>query len=157
MSSIKGLVLALDKQVIAISSLDALAYQLAFTNYQACNLLIYALIDARKNSLYFNYYKFINNNLVKQEKETVIFPKDLVDFIKQKENQKALLIGNGAILYKNFFEDNLHDLVAFAPQNLNIIKASIIGLLANNQNSKNNLNLIDSVFEITPSYVRQEF
>ena len=119
-STIKGLAYALQKPVVGISSLDALAWQ--------CNqtpLLICALIDARKKEVYSCRYRFINQEMIKEASEQVGFPTDSVQGI----HEPCVFVGNGAMLYRELIIDELRDLAIFADNSRNFIRASTIAEL----------------------------
>ena len=119
-STIKGLAYALQKPVVGISSLDALAWQ--------CNqtpLLICALIDARKKEVYSCRYRFINQEMIKEASEQVASPADSVQGIQEP----CVFVGNGAMLYRELIIDELRDLAIFADNSRNFIRASTIAEL----------------------------
>lgn len=119
-SSIKGLAYALQKPVVGISSLDALAWQ--------CNqtpLLICALIDARKKEVYSCRYRFIDREMIKEASEKVASPADSLRGI----HEPCVFVGNGAMLYRELIAAELGDLAVFADNSHNLIRASTIAEL----------------------------
>jgi tRNA threonylcarbamoyladenosine biosynthesis protein TsaB len=119
-STIKGLALATDLPVAGISSLDALAWQSAFSP-----LLICALIDARRGELYSATYRIQNSRLTVRNEAQALPPERVADMI----DESCLMIGNGADLYRDRFAEMLGDSVRFARPSQNIIRASSVAQL----------------------------
>jgi tRNA threonylcarbamoyladenosine biosynthesis protein TsaB len=90
-STIKGLVVASEKPVVGVSSLEALALQVSYSRDLICPIL-----DARRGEVYFSRYRFLNGHLKKQTKERVAPPDQAVEDL----NESCLFVGNGALLYK---------------------------------------------------------
>ncbi|MBM3252476.1 MAG: tRNA (adenosine(37)-N6)-threonylcarbamoyltransferase complex dimerization subunit type 1 TsaB [Candidatus Omnitrophica bacterium] len=103
-STVKGLAMACAKPVIGISTLDILAANITRENRQICTI-----IDAKRNSVYYCFYR--NNNehlrkigsyglidigeLIKKIKEDTVFTGDGLDIfgqlIKDKLGKKAII------------------------------------------------------------------
>ena len=86
-STIKGLAFPLNKPVVGVSSLDALAWQCAQSAYLICPLL-----DARKKEVYACRYRFKNNELIKDGNEKVASPAEAVRGIREP----CIFVGNAA-------------------------------------------------------------
>ncbi len=90
----KGLGLALEKPLIGVPTVDALAYNLCGTDRVICPLM-----DARRNQVYTGLYKF------KDEKFTIIQEQtatDIHEIIKQinEIGQPVIYLGDGMDVYK---------------------------------------------------------
>ena len=120
-STIKGLAHALDKPVVGISSLDALAWQCADRSYLICPLL-----DARKGEVYSATYRFENDTLTQKSLENATAPEAAVEGLKEP----CVFIGSGAQLYRRNITNVLGNLANFAPEDQNIIRASSVGFLS---------------------------
>jgi tRNA threonylcarbamoyladenosine biosynthesis protein TsaB len=120
-STIKGMAHALDKPVVGISSLDALAWQCV-----DCSFLICALLDARKGEVYSATYRFRDKTLTQISREAATTPIAAVEAIKEP----CIFIGNGAELYRGDITTKLGDCAYFAPEGQHIIRASSVGFLS---------------------------
>jgi len=142
-SSVKGLAVALDKPVVGVSSLDALAQQAAPSSYLVCPLL-----DARKDEVYFCTYR-INHDIFIKEKEEMVMPPD--EAIKDID-QPCSFVGSGAQLYREVIQAGLGNMAYFAPQNQNIIRASTVAYLSLEKFESGET---DEVGGLTPHYIRK--
>ncbi len=120
-SAVKGLAWSLNKPVVGISSLDALAWQCIPAAYPICTLL-----DARKQEVYYCRYHFRDGELKKDRSEQVIAPAEAINDIREP----CLFIGNGANLYKEEILEKLGELAHFAGWNQDIIRASSVARLS---------------------------
>lgn len=120
-STVKGLAHALNKPVVGVSSLDALAWQCADRSHLIC-----ALLDARKGEVYSATYRFENDTLTQKSLENVTAPEVAVEGLKEP----CVFIGSGAQLYRRNITNVLGNLANFAPEDQNIIRASSVGFLS---------------------------
>jgi tRNA threonylcarbamoyladenosine biosynthesis protein TsaB len=120
-STIKGMAHALDKPVVGISSLDALAWQCAERSYLIC-----ALLDARKGEVYSATYRFRDDTLTQISREKASTPVAAIEGIKEP----CVFIGSGAELYREDITKILGDRAYFAPEGDHIIRASSVGFLS---------------------------
>lgn len=142
-STIKGLAVAPEKPVVGVSSLEALAIQVAFSPDLICPLL-----DARKGEVYFSRYRFLNGQLIKQTKEDVVPPDKAVENL----NESCLFVGNGALLYKEMILEKMGGFASFAPMTQNTIRASTIAYFSM---AKFENNHTDDIEKILPYYIRK--
>ena len=70
----KGLALALKKPLVAVPTVEALAYNLYDTNGLICPIM-----DARRNQVYTGIYRFENHKLVTLEDQMAVSITDLLD------------------------------------------------------------------------------
>ena len=142
-STIKGLAHALDKPVVGISSLDALAWQCADRSYLIC-----ALLDARKGEVYSATYRYNHDTLTQKSPESASAPEAAV----QKIKEPCVFIGSGAQHYHKRLSTLLGDLAHFAPKSQNIIRASSVACL-----SMKRFETRDTVaaVDLVPHYIRQ--
>jgi tRNA threonylcarbamoyladenosine biosynthesis protein TsaB len=142
-STIKGLAFSLNKPVIGISSLDALAWQCAQSPYLICSLL-----DARKKEGYFCRYRFRNEELVKQGDEKVGAPVEALRDIQEP----CIFVGNAAQMYREKISAELGELAHFAARGQNAIRASSIAWLSMAGFSGRGNNDVEL---LTPRYIRK--
>jgi len=130
-STIKGLAWSLNKPVVGVSSLDAIAWQCAPSPYP-------------------NYcrYRFSGDELKKEGIEQVAPP----DRVFGDIHEPCLFVGNGALLYKGKILDELGESAHFAGWNQHSIQASTVaGLsLARFRHQKT-----DDVALLVPQYIRK--
>ncbi len=120
-STVKGLAHALNKPVVGVSSLDALAWQCADRSHLIC-----ALLDARKGEVYSATYRFEKDTLTQKSLENATAPEAAVEGLKEP----CVFIGSGAQLYRRNITNVLGNLANFAPEDQNIIRASSVGFLS---------------------------
>lgn len=142
-STIKGLVVASEKPVVGISSLETLAFQVSHSRDLICPIL-----DARKGEVYFSRYRFLNGHLKRQTKERVAPPDKAVDDL----NESCLFVGNGALLYKEMILEKMGESAFFAPMIQNTIRASTIAYLSMAKFENNDT---DDIEKILPYYIRK--
>ncbi len=142
-STIMGLAAASEKPVVGVSSLEALAVQVPFSQELIC-----PLIDARKGEVYFSRYRLINGRLKRQTDEQVTCPEKVLDGMKEA----CCFVGNGALLYKSQILEKLGDFASFAPMVHNTIRASTVARLSMEKFKNNNT---DNIQEFSPHYIRR--
>ena len=109
MSVIKGFSLKIKVPVIPIPSLDGLAHNLCYSDYLVCPLM-----DARKGEVYTAFYQKKEDYLTKISEDRVLNPEQLMDDI----DEDVVLLGDGALLYKELIKNRLQEKAHFAPFNL---------------------------------------
>ena len=121
LSTIKGLSWSLNKPVVGVSTLEALAMNIPYSDKPVCPML-----DARKKEVYAAVYK-CNNNLPECiMPDTALSPDNLINKIKEP----TIFLGDGIKVYGSLIKDMLKDTAVIAPAHLWQIKASSVGLLA---------------------------
>lgn len=142
-STIKGLAHALDKPVVGISSLEALAWQCGQTSYLICPLL-----DARKDEVYGITYRFNADQLVQKTNARAMIPEAVVEDIKSP----CVFIGSGARLYRQNIIAALGSLAHFVPDGQNMIRASSVAFLSMPRFEAHDT---DEVAGLVPHYIRK--
>ncbi len=142
-STIKGLVVASEKPVVGVSSLEALALQVSYSRDLICPIL-----DARRGEVYFSRYRFLNGHLKKQTIERVAPPYQAVDDL----NESCLFVGNGAVVYKEMILEKMGEFASFAPLIQNTIRASTMAYLSMAKFENNDT---DDIEKILPYYIRK--
>ncbi|MCA9483925.1 MAG: tRNA (adenosine(37)-N6)-threonylcarbamoyltransferase complex dimerization subunit type 1 TsaB [Nitrospina sp.] len=100
LSLIKGFVLAMEKPVMGISSLEAWARALGEKQEPVCSLL-----DARKGEVYYALFQNSPRGLERVGKEEVIPPGE----VSSRIHQPARFTGTGVERYRNLLQDTLGD------------------------------------------------
>lgn len=145
MATFKGICNGLNKPLLGISSLDALAYNLAYTDGIICPIL-----DALRGNVYTSIYKFDKNTLVKLEDYSAIAVEDLIEKLKEY-NSKVTFIGDGVYKHRETISVNL-PLSCFAPTHLNVVKASSLGELGYNLLKEGSA---ENIYTLAPLYIRK--
>ncbi|WP_251861521.1 tRNA (adenosine(37)-N6)-threonylcarbamoyltransferase complex dimerization subunit type 1 TsaB [Clostridium sp. Marseille-Q2269] len=121
-ATVKGLSEGTKKPFISVSSLDSLAFNLAFTEGIICPIL-----DALRGNVYTSLYKFENEKLEKLMDYNVISITDLIDILKCR-NESITFVGDGILKFKDTILSALSN-VKFAPSHLNLARSSSLGEL----------------------------
>jgi len=138
MSVAKGLAMGLDIPLVGISTMDALADNLSYCNYQICPLISSrgqpARFDAKQagGDVYSAIYKISGKNVKKIEKEAVF---DIEQRLK-KINKPTIFVGEAALRHKSLIKKKLGSLALFAPLSLNYIRASDIAFMSRDKIKK---------------------
>ncbi len=119
----KGLGLALEKPIIPVPTVDALAYNLVGHSYVVCPLM-----DARRNQTYTGLYRFQENTM-----ETIL-PQCAValDEIIQKINElgePVVFLGDGVPVFTETIEEKVKVPHCYAPAHCNKQRAAAVATL----------------------------
>lgn len=142
-SSIKGLALAVNKPVMGISSLEALAQQSEPEAERIC-----AIIDARKGEVYAAFYQVTPEGLNPENDEVALPPHELLMDI----SEPCVFVGSGAMIYRDVITEKLGDHACFAQPAQHIIRASTVALLALKRFENGE---VGEIAEWVPHYIRK--
>ena len=145
MSTIKGLSQGSNKPFISISSLDALAYNMAYTPGIICPIL-----DALRGNVYTALYQFEGSNLNRFTDYKIISIKELLTLVKEQK-KSVTFIGDGISLFKEQIENELPE-ANFAPAHLNLVRASALGELGLKKLVQGES---DDLYDSAPIYIRK--
>ncbi len=141
----KGLGLALDKPIIPVPTVDAMAYNLWGTDKAVCPLM-----DARRQQAYTGLYEFENGNLKAVVPQCAVDISEIIE--KVNENKKAVIfLGDGVPVFKEYIAEHVTVPCEFAPATCNRQRASgvaVLGQLLYEQGS------VESAAEHKPDYLR---
>lgn len=118
----KGLAHGLDKKIIPIPTLDAMAYNISYSE----NLIV-PIMDARRNQVYGCVYKN-ETNLEKITNYLATDINELLEIVKNL-NKKAIFLGDGVPVFKERIKE-YSDKFEFAKPFNNMQRASALGALA---------------------------
>jgi len=141
LSTVKGLAAAIAKPVVGVSSLDALAWPLAWTRRP-----VVAMIDARRGEVYHARFSGEDGSEPSQ-KAMVDDPEEAIE----KLPEGAILVGSGAVLYREVWARRRPD-VCLAPETAHVIRAASVGMLAMDRFENRTA---DSVEVLAPEYIRK--
>lgn len=122
LSTAKGLIMAAEKPLIGVPTLDGLAAQLPFSRYPVC-----ALLDARKKEVFYAFYRHDGRGTAQLTSDYRALPPDL---LAGKINEPTLFIGDGVSVYRDLLRAALGDLALFPPAETCFPRAAAIGMLA---------------------------
>ena len=142
-STAKGLVHALKKPLVGISSLLVLA-----TQAKAGRHLICSMLDARKKEVYYAFYRSEDGVPTIQGGEGVLSPEKIVGSI----DGPCMFIGAGALAYRSLIEDSLGRSALFPPDGHHVIRASTLAWIAKERFAGGSA---DEAERFVPTYVRE--
>jgi tRNA threonylcarbamoyladenosine biosynthesis protein TsaB len=142
-TSVKGLAFSLNKPVVGVSSLQALAFQCRPNPYLICPVL-----DARKQEVYFCHYRFKKGYPAQESPEQVASPAEAVRGIREP----CVFVGNGAKLYRELITTRLGGLAHFAAESRHTIQASAVAWLSLPRFQQQKT---DDVRLLVPQYIRK--
>lgn len=143
-ATVKGLAYGRNIPIIKVSSLDALAKNIDFTDYYVCPIL-----DARRNEVYTALYK--GNEKLRNEE--CIKLDELLDILDNmiKSGEKVVFVGDAAEKFFDKISEKLNDKVIKAPINLVGMRGSSVILKALETGEKT-----DAVSYV-PNYLKEPF
>lgn len=148
----KGLGLALDKPLIAVPTVDGLAYNLYGTDRVICPLM-----DARRNQVYTGIYEFEGERLKAIEPQMAVSIQEIAEKLCLL-NRDVIFLGDGVPVYRQKVTEILTEgLVpagrhfSFAPAHLNKQRAGAVGTLALRYLKEGK---VQSAAEHQPDYLR---
>jgi tRNA threonylcarbamoyl adenosine modification protein YeaZ len=121
-ATVKGLSQGTGKPFVGMCSLDALAYNMAYTEGVICPIL-----DALRGNVYTALYKFKEEKLERISEYMAISLEELIDKLKET-GEACSFIGDGVPLHKEVLKQAFPK-VSFAPAHLNFVRASALGEL----------------------------
>ena len=122
----KGIALAKDKPMIAVPTLEAMAYNLVGDKRLICPVM-----DARRKHLYTGLYRFDGDSLVTQMVQSLMSYEELVSILNDM-NEEVVFVGDGIEVAKDYIEVNLKCDYTFSPAPLRTQRASSVALVAIN-------------------------
>lgn len=119
----KGLGLALDKPLVHVPTIDALAYNMWGTTDQVCPLM-----DARRQQAYTGLYEFRENELNTLIPQCAVGIDEIIERVNQT-GRKTIFLGDGADVFHDYIEEHCVVPYAFAPANNNKQRAASVAAL----------------------------
>lgn len=117
----KGLAHGLNKPIIPVSTLDALAYNVMYTDKLICPIM-----DARRNQVYTALYQWEDETFNRIMEPSPMEIGELLEVIDNFE-QEVIFLGDGVPVYKQNIMDGLDSSKScFAPANNNIQRAASV-------------------------------
>lgn len=145
-ATIKSLAHVTNKPVVGIPTLDALAFNLPYSEG-----IIVPIMDARRNRVFTGIYKWENGSLCVIQKQNVMELDELINILS-KRNESIIVNGDGTLVYREKLLKALGDRVLFAPKSANMARASSVAELALSRAKEGKL---ESFFDLVPDYLRK--
>lgn len=119
----KGLGLALNKPLIHIPTVDALAYNLTGHRDMVCPLM-----DARRNQTYTGLYRFDGNRMQIVKPQCAVGIDEIISEIN-KTGEAVVFLGDGVAVFENYIKENCQVPYSFAPAHVNKQRAGAVAAL----------------------------
>jgi tRNA threonylcarbamoyladenosine biosynthesis protein TsaB len=143
-STIKGLSLAIDKPIVGVSTLEALAVNAIPTRKMICPML-----DARRNQVYAALYSVGSDGLPKAlNRENLV---DIEIFLRGLKLDNIVFLGDGAIRYEGLIVETLRHRAVVCGRGQQRILTSAVGLIGLHQYRKGSV--LDA-YNLAPIYLR---
>ncbi|HDD35547.1 MAG TPA: tRNA (adenosine(37)-N6)-threonylcarbamoyltransferase complex dimerization subunit type 1 TsaB [Candidatus Desulfofervidus auxilii] len=117
----KGLAFALNKPIVGVNSLDALAFNFSSTPYLICPML-----DAKKNQIFTAIYEVKKDEIKRISPYQSVFPEILLKGLRRK----TIFVGTGVFIYEELIKKRLKRKAIFPPIHLHRIHPETIAYLA---------------------------
>lgn len=121
----KGLGLALNKPLIGVPTLEALAYNLYDT---APGTLVCPIMDARRKQVYTGVYAFENHNLITIKDQAALPMDELIRELNSLE-RPVIFFGDGVPVFRDMIAERCQVPYSFAPAHLNRQRAGAVAAL----------------------------
>lgn len=119
----KGLGLALNKPIVAVPTLDSLAYNLYGTDRLICPMM-----DARRNQVYTGLYEFVSSEFKVVKEQRAVAIDEIISEINGL-NKKVIFLGDGVEAYQQVLMEKTMVDYDFAPLHLSKQRAAAVGAL----------------------------
>lgn len=120
----KGFGLALNKPIINIPTMDALAYNMFSSSYIVCPIM-----DARRGQVYTGIYRFKGTKMEVLKNQCIMMIDKLI-YELDKIGMPVMFLGDGVDTQRNVIENIMATEYHFAPVSMNRQKASSVAALA---------------------------
>ena len=142
----KGLGLALDKPLVAVPTVDALAFNLWGAKTNICPVM-----DARRNQTYTGLYRFDENqNFEVLVEQCAVDIHEIIEKVNEN-NTPVTFLGDGVPTFKQVIEEEVKVPFFFAPAGMNRQRAAALNLLAKQYIEKGDT---VSAADFRPDYLR---
>lgn len=141
----KGLGLALEKPLVNVPTVDALAYNLYGTDQVICPIM-----DARRQQVYTGLYTFEDDDFKVLCEQKAVSIGEIVEEINAL-GRPVIFLGDGVSVNKNFICEHIHVPCSFAPAHLNAQRAGALVALGKRYYEAGRIETAD---EHVPEYLR---
>lgn len=141
----KGLGLALNKPLIHVPTVDALAYNLWGTDKLVCPLM-----DARRQQVYTGLYEFVDGKLHIIRNQCAIGIDEIIENVNTL-GRSVIFLGDGIDVFSDYIKEHCTVSYTYAPAGMNKQRAASVALLGKEMFVRGE---IESAAEHTPDYLR---
>ncbi|MBQ2287222.1 MAG: tRNA (adenosine(37)-N6)-threonylcarbamoyltransferase complex dimerization subunit type 1 TsaB [Lachnospiraceae bacterium] len=141
----KGLGLALEKPLVNVPTVDALAYNLYGTDQVICPIM-----DARRQQVYTGLYTFEGDDFKVLCEQKAVSIEEIVEEINAL-GRPVIFLGDGVSVNKKFICEHIHVPCSFAPAHLNAQRAGALVALGKRYYEAGRIETAD---EHVPEYLR---
>lgn len=134
-ATVKGLAQGLGKPCVGVSSLEAMAYNVPFTDAIICPIM-----DARRGQVYNGLYKWEGDKLITLQADRALA---LDDLLEELNGKKVVFLGDGVPVFKELLKEFL-----IAPPHLSQIRGGSVAMLGKDKQTV-------SYDELLPMYLRK--
>lgn len=120
----KGFGLALNKPIINVPTIDAMAY-----NFYTSNYIICPIMDARRCQVYTGIYSFEQTKMKVLKEQCAISVEDLIVEL-DKIGKTVMFLGDGVPAYREIIDEKMQTNHVYAPCHMNRQRASSVAALA---------------------------
>ncbi len=122
----KGLGLALQKPLIHVPTVDALAYNLVGHRDMVCPLM-----DARRNQTYTGLYAFDGNEMQVICEQCAVGIEEIIEKVNEQK-RPVVFLGDGVPVFTSFIEEHCKVPYTFAPAHMSKQRAGAVAVLGMN-------------------------
>ena len=119
----KGLGLALQKPLVHVPTVDALAYNLVGHRDMVCPLM-----DARRNQAYTGLYAFDGNDMQVICEQCAVGIEEIIEKVNEQD-RPVVFLGDGVPVFASFIEEQCKVPYTFAPAHMNKQRAGAVAVL----------------------------
>ena len=119
----KGLGLALEKPLVAVPTLEALAYNLFDAGELVCPIM-----DARRQQVYTGIYRFENHRMVTCREQEAVACTELIGQLNEF-GEPVIFLGDGVPVFRELIERESKVPVSFAPASCSRQRAACVAAL----------------------------
>ena len=127
-ATVKGMGLALKKDIVEVPTLEGLAFNLCGTDKLVCPLM-----DARRNQVYTGIYHFVEKNhewtMEAICEQCAVDVREIIQTCNEL-GREVIFLGDGVPVYKKQIEEYMQVGYSFAPPNMNRQRAASVAALA---------------------------
>ena len=142
----KGLGLALDKPIVSVPTVDALAYNLYDTDKVICPMM-----DARRKQVYTGLYTFVDGKMQVLKEQTACPVEEILEECNAR-GRKVVFLGDGVPVCRSIIEEMVTVPYAFAPAHMSRQRAGAVGMRAFDYIRENKT---ETAAEHAPVYLRK--
>jgi tRNA threonylcarbamoyladenosine biosynthesis protein TsaB len=148
-STVKGLAFVLQKPLVGVCTLDALALNILDLPLE--EIAVCPVLDAGRGEVYTAFYAPSEAGIYKKVlKECVVC---LEEFLGSMDGE-VIFLGDGAEKYRDTIRDILPGRSFFVPSHLNHVKAYAVGLLGRKKFYAGD---VSEIMTVTPDYLRASY